>query len=127
NLQAEIGYPVRRRRDADTYSAPMSRKTVRPQRQRRPGGQTPFKPEPVMQDADYRDALNVLRSQRNALERSPSLAAELKEEQIRDLLLLGLNAQFEGAAGGELFNGEGKTDILIRLEFRSLSCVARVM
>jgi hypothetical protein len=123
NLQAEIGFPVRRRSDADRYSAPLRRKTVRPQSQQRSrpaGGRPPFKPEPVMEDADYRAALEVLRSQQNALERSPSLAAELKEEQIRDLLLLGLNAQFEGAAGGELFNGEGKTDILIRVNDRNI-------
>ncbi|CKQ06477.1 Hypothetical protein ERS027629_01057 [Mycobacterium tuberculosis] len=30
NLQAEIGFPVRRRKDADTYAAPISRKSVRP-------------------------------------------------------------------------------------------------
>jgi len=30
NLQAEIGYPVRRRADADTYSVPIKRRTVRP-------------------------------------------------------------------------------------------------
>lgn len=122
NLQAEIGYPVRRRSDADRYSAPVRRKTVRPQSQQpsRRGGRSPFKPEPVLKDADYRATLEVLRSQQNALERSPSLAAELKEEQIRDLLLLGLNAQFEGAAGGELFNGEGRTDILIRVNDRNI-------
>jgi hypothetical protein len=121
NLQADIGYPVRRRADADRYSTPVRRKTVKPQSQRRPaGGRVPFKPEPAMDDADYRAALEVLRSQQNALERTPSLAAGLKEEQIRDLLLLGLNAQFEGAAGGELFNGEGKTDILIRVDDRNI-------
>jgi hypothetical protein len=41
------------------------------------------------------------------------MTARLNEEQIRDLLLVNLNAQFEGKAGGEVFNGEGKTDILI--------------
>jgi hypothetical protein len=63
---------------------------------------------------------SMLRNQRNALERTPSLAAELKEEQIRDILLVGLNAQFQGQAGGELFNGEGKTDILVRVEDRDI-------
>ncbi|MEU4250390.1 hypothetical protein AB0F15_23570 [Amycolatopsis sp. NPDC026612] len=33
---------------------------------------------------------------------------------------MGLNAQFEGTAGGELFNGEGKTDILIRVDDRNV-------
>ena len=56
----------------------------------------------------------MLRNARNALERSPSMSAKLDEEEIRDLLLVTLNAQFEGKAGGEVFNCGGKTDILIR-------------
>jgi hypothetical protein len=54
------------------------------------------------------------------LERTPSVAAKAKEEEIRDLLLVGLNAQFQRDAGGELFNGAGKTDILIRVEDRNI-------
>ena len=62
----------------------------------------------------------MLRNARNALERSPSMTAHLDEERIRDLLLLLLNAQFEGAAAGEVFNAAGKTDILIRAEDRNV-------
>ncbi len=46
----------------------------------------------------------MLRNARNALERTPSMTANLDEEKIRDLLLVLLNAQFEGAAAGEVFN-----------------------
>ncbi|MCL6115267.1 hypothetical protein M5085_10885, partial [Neisseria meningitidis] len=73
-----------------------------------------------MQDEDYQSALRVLRNQRHALERTPSVAAKLDGEEIRDMLLVGLNAQFEGDAGGELFNGAGKTDILIRVDDRNI-------
>ncbi|WP_132117041.1 hypothetical protein [Actinocrispum wychmicini] len=120
NLQAEIGYPIRRRADADTFSVPIHRRTVRPVQQRPANPRASFKPEPAMNDEDYNAALRVLRNQRNALERTPSLAAKLKEEEIRDLLLVGLNAQFEGDVGGELFNGEGKTDILVRVDDRNI-------
>lgn len=120
NLQAEIGFPVRRRKDADTYAAPISRKSVRPRPHRPAGARAAFKPEPAMQDEDYQSALRVLRNQRNALERTPSVAAKLDGEEIRDMLLVGLNAQFEGDAGGELFNGAGKTDILIRVDDRNI-------
>lgn len=48
------------------------------------------------------------------------MTATLHEEQIRDLLLLLLNAQFEGAAAGEVFNRADKTDILIRVEDRNV-------
>lgn len=39
-----------------------------------------------MQDEDYQSALRVLRNQRNALERTPSVAAKLDGEEIRDML-----------------------------------------
>lgn len=120
NLQAEIGFPIRRRPDADTYAVPMKRRNMRPIRPARTSASAPFKPEPTMADADYEAALAVLRHSRDALERTPSLAAKLDEEQIRDLLLVNLNAHFEGDAAGEVFNGEGKTDILIRVEGRNI-------
>jgi hypothetical protein len=36
-----------------------------------------------MQDQDYQAALRVIRNQRNALERTPSVAAKLDEEETR--------------------------------------------
>jgi hypothetical protein len=62
----------------------------------------------------YQDVLNVVRAWATSLERTPTTAAKLDEEELRDLLLGTLNGYWEGAAGGELFNGSGKTDILIR-------------
>jgi hypothetical protein len=113
-LEAGLGFPVQRRSDASNYSVPVRRRRITPSLPPRPKASGPFRPEPVLADADYEAALAVLRNSRNALERSPSMTAKLNEEQIRDLLLVNLNAQFEGKAGGELFNGAGKTDILIR-------------
>ncbi|URN05285.1 hypothetical protein LUW74_19510 [Actinomadura madurae] len=119
SLQTAIGYPIRSRPDASTYSVPVKRRTLRPVRPQ-PAAAARFKPEPTLADSDYAAALAVLRNSRNALERSPSLAAGLDEERIRDLLLINLNAQFEGDAAGEVFNGYGKTDILIRVEDRNI-------
>ncbi|MGW0651329.1 hypothetical protein ACWD4T_21365 [Streptomyces umbrinus] len=48
------------------------------------------------------------------LERNPTTVAKLGEEDIRNQILIGLNATFEGQAAGEVFNGNGKTDILVR-------------
>jgi hypothetical protein len=119
NLQADIGFPIRRRPDAGTYTAPVKRRTLRPTRPSQRPTET-FKPEPVLSDNDYEAALAVLQNSRNALERNPSTVEKLTEEQIRDLLLINLNAQFEGDAAGEVFNGYGKTDILIRVEDRNI-------
>ena len=76
--------------------------------------QSAFVPEPVLEEAIYQDVLNAVRSWGNTLERTPGTAAKLDEEELRDLLLGTLNGYWQGGAGGELFNGSGKTDILIR-------------
>lgn len=120
-LQASLGFPIKRRRDADLYSVPLRRRQVIPRdgaTKRAPA--QGYEPEPSLPDEDYEAALAVLRNMRNALERSPSTTGHLGEEQIRDLLLVSLNAQFEGKAAGEVFNGAGKTDILIRVDDRNI-------
>jgi len=121
-LEAGIGFPVQRRSDASNYAVPMHRHRIAPAAppKPRPTVSGPFQPEPMLAEADYEAALGVLRNSRNALERSPSMTARLNEEQIRDLLLVNLNARFEGTAGGEVFNGEGRTDILIREADRNI-------
>jgi hypothetical protein len=119
NMQAEIGFPIRRRPDADTYSVPIQRRKIRPVRPPAAAA-APFRPEPAMATGDYEAALTVLGHARNALERSPSTVARLGEEQIRDVLLINLNTVFEGDAAGEVFNGDGKTDILIRVSDRHI-------
>lgn len=119
DLQAAIGFPLRKRDDASTYSIPVSRKKlVVDSRPPRRSSAAPFRPEPVLADAHYEEAIRVLLNSRNQLERSPSTTAHMDEEAIRDNLLLNLNGQFEGKAAGEVFNGKGKTDILIRVEDR---------
>ncbi|SRR6266540_1121047 len=121
-LEAAIGFPVQRRSDAANYAVPMHRRRIAPAAPPRPRPTVSglFQPEPMLAEADYEAALGVLRNSRNALERSPSMTARLNEEQIRDLLLVNLNARFEGKAGGEVFNGWGKTDILIREADRNI-------
>ena len=94
-LEAGVGFPVRQRPDAAQYAVPASRRKISTPR---PAASGPFQPEPVLPEVQYEAALDVLRNARNALERSPSMTAHLDEEKIRDLLLMSLNAQFEGAA-----------------------------
>ncbi len=115
DLHASIGYPIMKRPDADSYSVPLKRRKITPDRPERPSRHpNAYIPEPAINDADYEAVLAVLRNARNALERSPGMSAKLDEEETRDLLLVMLNAQFEGKAAGEVFNCTGKTDILVR-------------
>lgn len=79
--------------------------------------------EPVLDEAIFRDVLAQVRAWANSLERTPRTAAKLDEEELRDLLLGTLNGYWQGAAGGELFNGSGKTDILVRHDDRNVFIV----
>jgi hypothetical protein len=112
-VSAKLLYPLKRRADAAQYQYPLKRRplAMRP----RPSAARSQR-EYELTDAAFEDVLKVLRHSRNALERSPSLTTHMHEEQIRFMLLVSLNAVFEGLAGGEVFNHKGKTDILIRME-----------
>lgn len=91
---------------------PAQRKHVSLQQRR---ASAEFTPEPVLDKAIYQDILDVVENWARSLERTCTPAIrELGEEALRDLLLGTLNGYWMGAAGGELFNGAGKTDILIR-------------
>ncbi|MEA2861905.1 MAG: hypothetical protein QOC72_3944 [Methylobacteriaceae bacterium] len=54
------------------------------------------------------------------MERSPSAFSSIGEESLRQHFLVQLNGRFEGAATGETFNYQGKTDILIRSGDRNI-------
>lgn len=80
-----------------------------------------YTPEPLLDKAIYDDILDVTTNWARSLERTctPAIRA-LDEEALRDLLLGTLNGYWEGSAAGELFNGAGKTDILIRENGRNV-------
>jgi hypothetical protein len=71
--------------------------------------------EPELSMGDYDEILAVIQSMAMVYERSPSAFAEMEEESLRTILLVGLNGVFKGDATGETFNGDGKSDILIRV------------
>lgn len=74
----------------------------------------PFQPEPFLQDAIYEDVLARIVAFATMVERSPRSVGSMDEEGLRDHLLLVLNGNYEGQVAGEVFNREGKTDILVR-------------
>ncbi|QCX73706.1 hypothetical protein C9F11_47165 (plasmid) [Streptomyces sp. YIM 121038] len=117
-LEAALGIPVRQHDGPPAFSVPVSRRQVMPRRH--PVAAQPFQPEWELLEKDYEEAIRVITHSRNALERTPGTIAKLGEEDIRNLLLVSLNSTFMGASGGELFNGDGKTDILVRVEDRNV-------
>lgn len=112
-LVSALKIPLRRRLDAaETYALPVERR-------RRPESpavisRAAFHPEPTITHEDYDHMLWVIDRLATQVERSPTVFEGMKEEHIRDILLVHLNGHYEGGATGETFNSQGKTDILIR-------------
>jgi len=119
SLVNSLGYPLRRRENSSqTYAVPAIKKKIIPVLPQIKNKN--IKPEPVLEIANYDLILKTLNDMSLTMERSPKTFAKLKEEEIRDHFLMVLNSQFEGAATGETFNYEGKTDILIRVENKNI-------
>ena len=119
NMVSALGLPMKRRAESAVVSAvPVTRKKrpiVLP-----PAPREAFKPEPALPDPDYDYILGVIDHMSRNIERSPSTFVQMKEEQIRDIILVNLNGHYEGSATGETFNAQGKTDILIRADGRNV-------
>lgn len=75
----------------------------------------------TLSEAEYQHILAVVRSLALVIERNPSSFATLDQESIRDHIFLQLDGHYEGAATGETFNSNGKTDILICVDDRNIS------
>ncbi len=114
NLVSGLGFKMKERPgQAKTYVAPEVRRRINPKTIPL-GASTPFKPEPILDDADYDHILGVISQMAHVMERSPSAFRTMDEEALRTHFLVQLNGHYEGQATGETFNYQGKTDILIR-------------
>jgi len=77
---------------------------------------SPTKPQPqdpALELKTVNEILSVIDNLGRAQERLPKTASKFKEEELRDLILFNLNANFAGAAKAEVFSGNGKTDIFL--------------
>jgi hypothetical protein len=114
---ASLEFPVRKREDA-VIPVPVTRRVniTRATVQSTAG----FTAEPEVSQRDYESILASTRSMGIVMERAPGTFSDLAEEGIRDFFLALLNFGFRGDAMGEVFNGEGKTDILIRVDEKNV-------
>jgi len=119
NLVAGLGFKMRERPEASkTYVAPNVRRKISP---RPPSASTaPYRPEPMLQGAEYNHILTVLENMVNVMEKSPGAFSKMDEESLRTHFLVQLNGHYEGGATGETFNFEGKTDILIKVDGKNI-------
>lgn len=114
-----LGLPIKRREDISATSViPVVRKKRKIDVP--PTPKEKFSPEPELADDQYDSILETIDNLSLLIERSPSAFIRQEEQQIRDIILVGLNGLYEGDATGETFNAEGKTDILIRADGKNV-------
>lgn len=103
--------PIKKRGDIPmTYAIPEIRR--KPNIVEKPT--KTFIPEPTLTIEEYENILIIIKDMALAMEWSPKTFASLTEEEIRNFFVILLNGHYQGNATGETFNGNGKTDILIR-------------
>jgi hypothetical protein len=119
NLVAGLGFAMKKRPDSSaTYTAPVARKRIVPKLP--VAGIAPYKPEPVLDEGEYQNILDIMMNMALVMERSPSAFTTIDEEDLRQHFLVQLNGQYEGQATGETFNYQGKTDILVRADGKNI-------
>ena len=111
HLAAGLPFELRAAGTPATYPVPV-RRTRLHLSQSRPAA--PFEPETFLENAIYEDVLARIVAFGNLVERLPRSVGAMDEEGLRDHLLLVLNGNYEGQVAGEVFNREGKTDVLLR-------------
>lgn len=116
---SSLGIPIKGRSDAPrTYAVPEVRRKVAPVLP--PATSRAYEPEPALDMENYDHILSVMQNMAHVMERSPSAFVAMGEEDLRQHFLVQLNGHFEGAATGETFNVNGKTDILLRANGRNV-------
>ncbi len=114
-----LGFPLKKYQTAPRiYTIPIEKKTVSPIVDTIKSN--PISGNYTITNNTYEEILNMLQSMSLVIERSPEAFSQMEEEHIRFVLLVPLNAQFKGAARGEVFNVQGKTDILVTHEDKNL-------
>jgi hypothetical protein len=113
DLATVMGIPLRKKADPSKVvpTAPKVRATIAPVLP--PPSRPPTRP--VLEEDKFRAILELLDNSGRQFERTPQAFQQLTEEGLRDIILGSLNTVFEGAAGGETFQGDGKTDIHLRI------------
>lgn len=118
-LASSLGFPLKERDEgARAVLAPAVRRKLAPSLP--PASAKPQEQDPELLMKDYEHILGVMQNLVLVMERSPKAFKALEEEALRYHILVQLNGWYEGQATGETFNYEGKTDILIRVNGRTI-------
>lgn len=106
-----LSFRPKQRANAPEIAVPLVRRQIRPAPL---APAAPLEQQYFLAEDIYHHILEVMQNMSLVLELSPKAFVGLTEEAIRFHFLVQLNGQYEGSATGETFNGEGKSDIIIR-------------
>lgn len=74
------------------------------------------KPEPTLKREDVVSLVDFIGRYTRLFEVAPKAYAKMDEEELRDLLVAMMNANYPGSTTGETFSKLGKTDISLRVD-----------
>jgi hypothetical protein len=77
-------------------------------------------PEPTLNREDVIALVDFIEQYARQFEVAPRTYQKMEEEELRDLLVGMMNANYPGSATGETFSKLGKTDISLRVEWGSV-------
>jgi len=72
--------------------------------------------EYILDTAKVLDVISIIDNQGRQFEKTPHSFQNSEEEDLRNIILIGLNGLFEGKATGETFSTKGKTDIYLNID-----------
>ena len=119
SVVASLGFKMHHRDNAPkTYAVPEVKRIIEPPQPSKAVAATAL--EPTLPVKEFENILNVIRNMVTVIEQSPKVFVDIDEETLRSHFLVQLNSQYAGQATGETFNGEGKTDIIIKSGVKNL-------
>jgi hypothetical protein len=112
SLLKQIHIPLKKREDEATRRIQVDHKPL--VANSRPTAKQPE--NYVIDRKKVMDIISVIDNQGRQFEKTPQSFKQSGEEDFRNVILVGLNALFEGSATGETFNNAGKSDIYLHID-----------
>lgn len=108
----KINIPLKKREDSSVTKIRVDTKPL--VTRVKPNASQPV--EYIIDETHIRDILSIVKNSCDQFEKTPITFASSEEEDLRNIILVGLNTVFEGRATGESFCSKGKTDIYLNIE-----------
>lgn len=112
SLVSRINIPLKKKENEATKRIQLDQKPL--VKKVRPNPKLPE--EYVLDTAKVLDIISIIDNQGRQFEKTPHSFQNSGEEDLRNIILIGLNGLFEGKATGETFSTKGKTDIYLNID-----------